>query len=265
MANAKALWAKFWSWPWKAKGPVIAVASLFLLSIIGAASGGGAEEDLTKADADDVTAEATSAANPTDQPKPTDEPKATAVVATQAATQPPTQAATATVPPEPTATTVPLTTEEQFAKSFRDNKGFMPLAADDDLKVTWEPIAGLLTFEIYRGDKNTSTGATLHTGGSTALIANRAIWTTYPAVNEITVQMWEKAINTSTGQQLDLVATRITTTRETASRFDYDGLKSLQISDNKRFFCSADSYQFAPHIYADIGDKGCLATWGIRK
>ncbi len=232
MEKIRAAWAKLWSWPWKVKGPILGVAALIILMPLSALGSGGDEP---------------SAASPDDE--------TTTIINTPAATTTP---APPTDTPEPT----PLPSmQEQLIKSYKDNKGFMPRASDDDMELLWVPEEGIVNIDLH--PDLLSEGDALTVAGASAIVANRAFWTTYPDVQTIVVQVWTE-FTSQTGQSSDQIAAGTTVTRATAERFDYDGLKS-RATDNKNFFCVATEYQLHPAVYAALDDKGCLTQWGARK
>lgn len=233
MKNA---WTSFWSKSWKIKAPVLVVAAFVVLSIIGAASGGGDEEPKAASADETVEATATKAEKATNTPKPTETPK-------------------------PTAT--PLTFEEKLLKSYRDNKGFMVRATDDGIALKWDEATGEVNIDLYP-KTFLSDGDVLTIAGHSAIVANRAIWSTYPEVKRLKVNVWSE-FTLPTGQKQNLVAGGITVVRSTASLYAYDGLKDRELLDNKSFFCVADGYVIHPSVYTALGDKGCLVAAGAIK
>ena len=165
--------------------------------------------------------------------------------------QPPTA-----VPPEP-----PF--EERAAKSYRDNRGFMLRASADGLKVTWTAQGGILIIDLTP-KAILSEGDSLTIAGASAIVASRAVWTTYPEVQEITVSIWT-SFTDQVGASSQEIAAGTTVRRPTGDRFQYDGLRDRALGDNKLFFCAADRYQIHPAVYRELKDKGCLAQWGSRK
>lgn len=89
--------AKFWSWPWKVKGPVLGFGTLFLLV---AATSGGAEERQSNAAAGGAAAAAPASPDPLAD---------TASPAAMTAPSPSPTAAQSTPTPTPTATSLPPT------------------------------------------------------------------------------------------------------------------------------------------------------------
>ncbi len=138
----------------------------------------------------------------------------------------------------------------------------MTRATEDDIKLAFNS-DGVVTIDLHPKSV-ISEGDILTITGASAIVANRALWTTYPEVNVIVVQVWNE-FTSPTGQKSDEIAAGITTTRATSVNYGYDGLKDRQTLDNKNFFCVADQYQIHPSIYVSLGDKGCLAVWGFRK
>jgi hypothetical protein len=111
MASLGAGWRRFWAWPWKAKGPVIAVAAIVLFGIIGAASGSG-DDDSPAPAAPDATSPAAATTASTTSP-------ARATTAAPTATATPVPPTATPVPPTPTPTQVdPAIALEAFKVVF---------------------------------------------------------------------------------------------------------------------------------------------------
>lgn len=174
----------------------------------------------------------------------------------------PTPAPPTATPVPPTATPVP-TLEERIAKSYRDNRGFMIRASAEDMDVEI-PTPGSVIINV-RPSSFATEGDYLTVASHSALVASRAIWTTYPEVQTVTLNVMGQFTSNTTGQRSTLVAVQSTVSRATAAPFDYDGLKSVVLGDNKRFLCNSTRYTIHPSIYAALGDKGCLAQWGVAK
>lgn len=236
MTRLSGIWNGFWARSWWLKAPVLVVAGFFALAIIGAAMGDPEEKPAVQAEEASAEASATGA-------QPTEAPKATNTA----------------VPPAPTAA---LTLEQRIEKSYRDNRGFMPRASVDGLEVVMLPNGFL---RIQTKPTLASEGDTLTVAGANAIVASRAVWTTYPEVSEIFVSVVGDLTNTQTGAKSEGILAATTVRRATGEKFQYDGLKSLASDDNKLFFCGADNYQIHPSVYAALKDKGCLARWGLAK
>lgn len=234
----------FWGTRWFIKWPIIVFAGLVLLAIVVPSS-----DDDENAEGDQVAA----AADKTAEPTPADESEATK-------TPKPTNTAKPTNTPKPAATPTPeLTVEQKFAKSYKDNKGFMVRAVGDP-DVRWLPESG--TLEFRKKADALSEGDALTITAHSALVANRAIWSTYPEVKLVQFTLIGEFINQTTGASTDEVSAAIMVDRETASKWDYDGLKSLVLNDNKRLFCNAPHHFIHIAIYRALKDTGCLGLPG---
>lgn len=241
-------WARFWALPWKWKGTFIGIAVFGLLIIVSAAAGGGGD-DASKASPDKTEQPSADGSKDsptlkaTNTPKPTDTPKATN-----------TSAPTATPTPE-------LTLEQQFAKSYKDNRGFMSHAASDP-SVRWVPESGVLEFRKF--DKNVlgGGGQSLTITAHSTLVASKAIFSTYPEVRLLQFTLVEEFTSLNTGQRFQSVSAAIMLDRATADTFDYNGMKDVVILDNKRLFCVAPHHFIYLVTYRDIKDTGCLGLPG---
>lgn len=170
-------------------------------------------------------------------------------------------AATPAPSPSPTPTAESLTTSQQIANSYRANLDFMARASADNLRV--QTLAGLVEIDVHPQTVLTE-GDALTIAAESALVASRAIWTTYPDVQQIELKMLGDFTDQFGASTTD-VAASITVLRATAERFQYDGLRDLVYGDNKHLFCVADHYQIHLAIYQALGDTGCLSTWGFEK
>lgn len=201
-------------------------------------------------------AAATSApgAKPTAEPTATDTPRATNTLAAEpASTNTPKPTA------EPTNTPVPLTFEQQVAKSYKDNKGFMVRAVSGPT-VRWISESGIL--ELRKYENSNGAGDTLTVVAHSALVANKAIWTTYPEVKLLQFTLVEDFTNLNTGAKSQEVSAAIMIDRATAAKFDYNGLKNVILGDNKRFFCTAPHAFINFIVFREIKDKGCIGLPG---
>jgi hypothetical protein len=231
-------WQRFWGLNWKIKSGLAVVLVIILLAI----PWGGSGDDKTPAKAD-VAAVVTATANPTDTPKPTDAPNPTEAPR-------PTDTPNPTNTPAPTATPVPLTFEQQAGKSYKDNRDFMTRAVGDPIKVTWAADTGELTIDVFPKTL-ASEGDALTVAGASAIVASKAIWTTYPQVQVLTVSAWTDFTDAS-GAKTNEPAATTSIHRATGAAFVYDGLKSRALSDNKLFFCGADEYEINIAIWKGI-------------
>jgi hypothetical protein len=227
---------RFWHTRWFIKWPIIVLAGLVLLAIAVPGSGDENGGDQAAASAGS-TGEATpaTASVPANTPKPTNTPK-------------------------PAATPTPeLTLEQKFARSYKDNKGFMVRAVGDP-EVRWQPESG--TLEFRKKAEALSEGDTLTITAHSALVANKAIWTTYPEVKLLQFTLVGEFSNQATGASSSQVAAAIMVDRATAEKWDYDGLKGVVLADNKRLFCNAPHYFIHLAIYRALKDPGCLGLPG---
>lgn len=248
-------WRRFRSWHigWQIASWVgVAFAALTLIGLIGnlaecgGASCGDNDAPAAAPDSTETVAPAT--------PEPA---TPSATVAEPTSTPEPTLA------PEPTATATPVPVEQQFAKSYRDNRDFMVRASAENLAIAWDAGLGILTIRV-KPSSVLSNGDFLTIAGHSAIVAGRAIWTTYPAVQILQLSVLADFIS-ATGQTTEEIAAFISVDRSTAATFDYDGLKIRELNDNKAFFCVATIYRIHLSIYSKLGDPGCLALWGAVK
>jgi hypothetical protein len=138
----------------------------------------------------------------------------------------------------------------------------MARTTTDGLSVAWDG-GGLVILELYPKTV-LSDGDILTIASASAVVASKAIWTTYLQVDlmqvdvrvEFTDQFGKKSVES---------AALLTITRSTGEKFVYDGLRDRVISDNKILFCAVDHYRIHPSVYAKLGNKGCLADWGFSK
>lgn len=229
-------WHRFWGLSWKWKAPILVVLGIVVLSVIGAAAGGG-DDDKTVTASDD-SPKATNTTKPADTPKPAETPK-----------------------PDSTATPV-LSLEQQIEKSYRDNRGFMTRASAEGLKVR-QVADGVIVIELSPS-AIASEGDTLTIAGQSAIVASRAVWGTYPSVQQLQVTVWI-GITDQFGAKSNAIGAAIMVDRPTGEKLQYDGLKDRQIVDNKSFFCTADHYFVNIIVFREIVDKGCMAAFGAGK
>lgn len=227
---------RFWALPWRWKGSIVAgVAVVIVIISVAAGSGGGSKGSGSTRTALVQAKTATSTATAT--------PKRTAAL--------------------PTATPTPLSIEAQLKKSYEDNRGFMIRAVGDPVKVSFDPAAGTAEFDVYP-KAIASEGDVLTIESASAIVASKAVWSSYPQVKEIIVATYLDFTNAS-GASRSEVAASTSILRATGNTFVYDGLKSRALSDNKLWFCGADAYNIHPAIYTKLGNPGCLAQWGMNK
>ena len=262
---------RFWALPWRRKGPVLGVlGALVMMAVIGAAasgSGGAGKAQpaaLAKA-ATSVTAtsKAKVAASPTAKPSaaPSDTPTPKPSAApSETPTPKPTR--TPTPVPPPTATPTPLSFEEQIAKSYRDNRSFMDETPTQNLQVGFEPSTGEVAIVLYISGDTPSAGTLMDLASAAGIVASKAIWTTYPQVQTISVAIQADYLEKATGASTKQFAVITKVSRATGSEFVYDGLKNLAYQDNKLFLCDADHYAILPAVYFELVDPGCLLQWG---
>jgi hypothetical protein len=206
------------------------------------------------------TPPSTNTAGPTNTPTPTDTPGPTNTPIPATDTPAPTNTVA------PTATPVPLTVEQLVAKSYRDNLGFISSASDRGLTVAWNPSNGTLRIDVLQQSVfgGSAEGNAIEQASASGIVASKAIWTTYPAVETLIVAL-NAEFTDSTGNSGVLTAAATTVLRSTGLKFNYDGLRQRHLSDNKLFLCGADHYQILPTVYAALGARGCLLNWGTVK
>lgn len=251
---------------------IIGGAAAFVLLVIIAGITGGSEEKQESARATSTAAvaagadvaPATQAATQQAQQAATSQPTQ---VPTEAPTPAPTQAPTetptpapATPTPAPTANPTPTPPPSTFtvdavSKSIRDNRNFMPRSSMDKMQVSIS--GGLVRFEVEPNLINETDALTV--ASHNAIVASRAIWTTYPEAQAIQVVVLNELTDQFGAKKVEQI-TYIQVNRATGEMFQYDGLKSRVISDNKLMFCNADKYQIHPVVYTRIQDKGCLRS-----
>lgn len=146
-------------------------------------------------------------------------------------------------------------TPQAVIKSVTDNRNFMPRASTDKLEV--EISGGLVSIRITPSLLNETDALTFTT--HMAVVASKAIWTTYPEAQSVKVELLNELTDAFGRKSVEPI-TMIQINRATADKFDYDGLKQRVTSDNKLLFCVADKYQIRPVVYSKIEDKGCLTS-----
>lgn len=231
-------WQRFSRLSWWWKGPILGGVGFVALIIALAAAGGGSDKK-----SDSEVQATTTAAPPAETTSPSPE------------TIPPTAA------PEPTTEAPDIA--KQIQGSYNDNRDFMIRASDDELKVEWLPDQGLVKIQIHPETVLTE-GDSLTIAAHSSLVASRAIWTTYPDVQQIELTMLGDFTDPLGATTTELTA-QITVLRALGEQFQYDGLRDLIYADNKHLFCVADHYELHLAIYRALEDKGCLAEWGFRK
>lgn len=244
MSGLKSAWSKFWGLRWRWKGSIIGVAVIVIIAIATSAGGGSSNKDNTPATVA-VAAVKSSTAKPN---TPTAAP--TKIVATAT-----------TAPPKPTAT--PASFEAQLLKSYQDNRDFMSRAVGSPVKVTWDASTATATFDVYPSTILNEADA-LTIAGASAIVANKAVWSTYPQVGTIVTNAWID-VTDSTGATTKQNVVSSTVVRATGTKFVYSGLKDRAAQDNKLWFCGADAYQLDAVIYLKIKDLGCMAPWQASK
>lgn len=140
----------------------------------------------------------------------------------------------------------------------------MVRATDDSLVVTWFPDRdGTVVLQLAPKAVG-SEGDTLTIASHSGIVASKAIWTTYPEVQHIRVDVLVDFTDAA-GATKKEVAVSTTVDRATAEKFVYDGLSSRAYSDNKLWVCGADEYRVHAAVYLALKDKGCLALFGVSK
>jgi hypothetical protein len=129
----------------------------------------------------------------------------------------PTDGATAAASPTPPAQ--PL--EARAEQSTRDNKNAVSAGANlDGLQVSYD--SGLLTVSIHPNNPKKDTEL-LTNGSALVIIAGKAIWTTYPEVQRISVQVFKtskdgQAESTRSGNSGERTPSALTGTNSRSSR-----------------------------------------------
>jgi hypothetical protein len=148
-------------------------------------------------------------------------------------------------------------------KSFRDNLGYATRASAENLQVEVDESAGMVRITV-KPSQVLNEADILTIGSATALVASKAIWTTYPEAQAIYVDVDADVTDQFGATSTKPVAESIVN-RGTGSRFIYDGLRDRVNADNKLFYCISDHYVIAAFIYVKLKDRGCLAAAGPVK
>jgi len=78
-----------------------------------------------------------------------------------------------------------------------------------------------------------------------------------PAVGSVLIEALADMTD-AYGNKSEDILTRVWLSRATAEKISWDGLRDLQLLDNKHIFCIADDHFIHPTIYQKLKDKGCL-------
>jgi len=154
---------------------------------------------------------------------------------------------------------------ERFAvadvtQSFRDNLSFMDRASGQGLQVSVDAATGRIIISV-KPDHFNSEDEVLTILSQTAVVASKAVWTTYSAARLIDIQFRADTTDAFGAKSEDVLAS-IQIERGTGLKFVYDGLKQRVQADNRLLFCTADGYMISPLIYAKVEDFGCLSSPG---
>ncbi len=169
-----------------------------------------------------------------------------AAVPTLVAATPALPAATPTVAPPPI--------EARVTRSIQDNRNAVSNGGNlDGLLVSYE--SGLLTVRIQPSSPKRDTEL-LTSGSAMVIIAGKAVWTTYPDVQRISVQVF-KGSKEGVAEQYAVADY----SRENAQHYDWSGLKNQPSDDNKKMFCNADFFAVNQGLWGTLDDKGCMRTW----
>jgi len=192
-----------------------------------------------------------------------------AVAVAAARTQAPTSTAaphTATPRPTPTRVVPPTPTSTVFVdptpallarieRSIRDNANASADSPNlDNLRLQFDPQNRLLHvyIEPIKSPRDTEL---ISNGSALAVITGRAIWSTYPEVNFITIVVQKPATGGSTP-----VTSMVTAiyTRATFGLTDFSQFLGTTGDDNKTMLCKADFYSLDHNLWWSLGDKGCM-------
>src|SRR5581483_5590918 len=126
---------------------------------------------------------------------------------------------------------------------FRDNLGFMDRASGEHLQVALDP-GGIVAIRV-QPSRIRDEGDNLTIAAHTAVVASKAIWSTYPAVQRIDVSVVRSFTDAYGAVQVETTA-MLQIKRATGEKFVYDGLKARVEADNTLLFCTADGYRIQP-------------------
>ena len=142
------------------------------------------------------------------------------------------------------------TLDQQMEKSIRDNKYAAGDYTFDHLTVNYTPFTKALVVSVNPDEPEDT--ALLTDASELDIISGAAIWSTYPQVQTITVDIFQP--------KHDSAVIWNTYTRATGSALPYLHLKSQPADDNKVMLCGADHFLVATYIWAQLEDKGCMTS-----
>lgn len=171
---------------------------------------------------------------------------------------PPSAASATATQPQPTAAAPPL--EQRIEKSIRDNKNAVKSGANlDGLAIQFDPSTGWLVVSVKPNNPDKVTQF-LTNVSALAVITGKAVWTTYPEVNIISVS-GVRDVKDSYGNNHTEGVVFAEYTRETGEKYTFANLKDQPSADNKTMFCTASFYQVSVELWQGLGNKGCMNSY----
>ena len=180
----------------------------------------------------------------------------TSTTAPQTATPRPTSTRVAPSTPTPTVFVDPTPALlARIEKSIRDNANASADSPNlDNLRLQFDAKNKLLHVYI-EPTKSPRDTELISNGSALAVITGRAIWSTYPEVNFITIVVQKPSNGGST--PVTGMVTAIYT-RATFGLTDFSQLRGTTGDDNKTMLCKADFYSLDHNLWWSLGDKGCM-------
>lgn len=174
----------------------------------------------------------------------------------------PTTVVSSTNVPSPTANvsatpSSPAALAVRAEQSIRDNRNAVTEGASlDNLRVGFDESTSLLRLSILP-NKPKKESQFLTNGSALVVIAARAIWTTYPEVSRIAVEV-RRNVRDERGNDHEEQVAVVNFSRENAATFEWLNLRGQPAKDNKKLFCLADFYAMQQFVWAKLENKGCL-------
>jgi len=241
----------FWGLRWLIKGPILAVLALFLVAIVAGVAGGGEKKEEKEAGAvvgNTTPVDRTTALVPATEALPT--PEETAIPAPSATPEP--MWATGPVN-EQTVSAALNDIEEKMIRS--DIKGNVKYVRIMDITGLNDAESPRLVIGFKPGTVLSETDFLTVAGASSVDAA--ALLFENPGVGSVLIEGLADMTD-AYGNTTEEIVTRVWLSRATAQKINWDGLRDLQLQDNKHVFCIADDRFIDPTIYAKLKDKGCL-------
>lgn len=169
--------------------------------------------------------------------------------------------AIATLPVALSAVPAPVgSVEQQIQKSIRDNKDavYPGTYNFEHFAVGFDPATATLTVSINPNDIYTDTEL-LTNASALVIIAGKAVWSTYPQVSTITVNVAQPRKDT-VGRLSDTNVIVVTYGRGKGAPLPFLHLVNQPHDDNKVMLCKADAYSVATYIWGQLKDKGCMPS-----